>query len=404
MAKKKSTNKPQVQLSPANYIKQAARKVPIYECLINEGWEEGGMAQIFVARKKQHGNIILGIYVVDTFCLGLKNTMFQHNISEYEYEQHKKEVSRNTSMEWEELSPNTCFNIIYGAIEYAEDLGFMPNKDFSTTEYILDDVESLEFEDIEFGRNGKPYYFAGPYDDAKRIIAKLTKAVGEDNFEYTMPLGGFSETPDDFDKYVRNEYEDDDFDDDEYDEDPHLPMIGFDFDFHTGSDLDFRKDAWLKQKTEKLDIELQADELILNEVLDFNEETLEIVIYMLDNYAQKVKHTNLYLTMAGSSVEHQKKKLCASFFEQDDDGYYSIGAEFTASTLTAHFPALAAYKNLKNLIETSPMNKYMDRLIKHLTENPTLKNTLDVRPFIAYGEKEGFAEIEDHISIGFTIE
>ena len=408
MAKKKQISKPQVQLSPANYIKQAARKVPVYECLINEGWEEGGMAQIFIARKKQHGNIILGVYIVDTFCLGLKNTMFQHNMSEIEYELHKREISRNTNMDWKKLPSNTCFNIIYGAIEYAEDLGFMPNKDFSTTEYILDDVESLEFEDIEFGRDGKPYYFAGPYDDTSRVIAKLKKAVGEGNFEVIMPMGGFSETPDDFDKYVRNEYEDDDFDDDDdddFDEDPHLPMIGFDFNFDSHKDgyFDFRKDAWLKQKAEKLDIDLQAEELILNEVLDFNEETLEIVIYMLDNYAEKASHTNLYLTMAGSSVEHQKKKLCASFFEKDDDDY-SIDAEFTASTLTAHFPRLAEYKNLKNLIEISPMNKYMDRLIKHLTENPILKDTFTVRPFIAYGEKEGFAEIEDHISIGFTIE
>ena len=402
--KKATNNKQQQQISPANYIMQAARKVPIYECLINEGWEEGGMAQIFVARKKQSGNIILGVYIVDTFCLGLKNTMFQHSMSEYEYEQHKKQISRNTEMEWEKLSPNTCFNIVYGAIEYAEDLGFMPNKDFSITEYILDDVESLEFEEIEFGRDGKPYYFAGPYDDTSKVIAKLKKAVGEDGFHFTLPMGGFSETPDDFDKYVRNEYEDDDFDDEYDDEDPHLPMIGFDFDFHKDSDVDFRKDFWLKQKAEKLDIELQADELILNEVLDFDEETLEIVIYMLNNYAEKASRINLYLTMVGSSLERQKKKLYASFFEKDDYGDYSIDAEFTTSTLTAHFPRLAEYKNLKNLIETSPMNKYMDRLIQYLIENPTLKDTLNVRPFIAYGEKEGFAESEDHVSIGFTIE
>ena len=188
MANKK--NQPQQPISPKKYIIEAARKVPVFECLINEGWQEGGMAQIMVARQKQHGNLIVGVYIVDTFCLGLKNTLFYENLSPYEYETQKKRVAQSSQQHWEKIAPNTCFNLIYGAIEYAEDLGFQPNKDFDVTEYILDDIESIEFEEIEFGRDGKPYYFAGPYDDVKKVMSTLKRSVGDDNFDYTLAVGG----------------------------------------------------------------------------------------------------------------------------------------------------------------------------------------------------------------------
>ena len=35
---------------------------------------------------------------------------------------------------------------------------------------------------------GKPLFVAGPYDNATKIIAKLTAAVGPDGFHYLVPL------------------------------------------------------------------------------------------------------------------------------------------------------------------------------------------------------------------------
>ena len=40
----------------------------------------------------------------------------------------------------------------------------------------------------EFGKNGKPYYFSGPYDNPEKIIAKLRESVGEGNFKYTIGM------------------------------------------------------------------------------------------------------------------------------------------------------------------------------------------------------------------------
>jgi hypothetical protein len=41
---------------------------------------------------------------------------------------------------------------------------------------------------VPLGKDGKPYFVAGPYDDARKIMAKLEKAVGRDGFHFIMPL------------------------------------------------------------------------------------------------------------------------------------------------------------------------------------------------------------------------
>ncbi|MFK8005099.1 MAG: hypothetical protein AB8H03_01955 [Saprospiraceae bacterium] len=180
--KKKSSNSGK-SLSMANYIKQAARKLKILECLAMPDWEESGITQIIVARQKPNGAVLAGFYVVDIFCLGIKNTMFQLFGLEDDYRDFiDMNLSENGGMI--EIEPQLAFNLIYGAREYAEDLGFDPHQDFKLTEYILPDVEDVEYMDIEFGKDGKPFYMSGPFDNVDKILNTLSKNVGAGNFEY----------------------------------------------------------------------------------------------------------------------------------------------------------------------------------------------------------------------------
>jgi hypothetical protein len=84
-------------------------------------------------------------------------------------------------------------NVIYGATAYAEDLGFRPDKDFAVTQYILaEDDESVELIEIEFGRDGKPCFVAGPRDNVPLVTGKLRAAVGEGNFTVVYPGSDFA--------------------------------------------------------------------------------------------------------------------------------------------------------------------------------------------------------------------
>jgi len=195
-SKKRKKNKkvvPQVKLKPENYIRKHARKLPIHECLIGEDWEETKFAPIIVSRKRANGNIVAATYIVDMQCLGVKDTFFIYDIDPYSYKENIENMEQSMMLNFIKIEPSLAFNIIYGAVEFAEDCGFESHKDFTkVTEYLLDNVETIEYVDVQFGDDeGKPYFFAGPYDDSDYILATLTKNVGEGNFNFTADVSTF---------------------------------------------------------------------------------------------------------------------------------------------------------------------------------------------------------------------
>jgi len=169
------------------FVKRA-REFPIFECLINPQWQEQGLAHILLSRKQPNGKLIIGVFLVDIFCLGLKNTFCNADIPLEEYENSLKgRMYQETSCI--NCHPRLAHRIIYGAIEYARDLGFKPNKDFALSRYVLDEPSDVDlFFDVKFGKDGRPFYIAGPDDDSEYIIGKLTKRLGEGNFTFIHPL------------------------------------------------------------------------------------------------------------------------------------------------------------------------------------------------------------------------
>lgn len=212
--RRKSSGGASVKLTPKKYIQTRARKLPFYKCFINNNWEEIGMAVVVVARQQGGEKLVVGLYLMDVWCLGLKDTHYEFRMDNYEFDnEFVPHVYHSRDLDIEEIEPEFAQNLIYGAIEYAEDLGFEPHKDFNLTEYILDPVDSIEVIDIEFGKDGKPFYSSGPHDDVNRIMAILQKNVGIDNFHYAIGSHVFDEDEEDYD-----EDEDDDFMEENYEE------------------------------------------------------------------------------------------------------------------------------------------------------------------------------------------
>ncbi len=215
-AKKKAPAKPQQQASPKNYILSGrARALPIAECWISSDWKEQGLVTIVVARQHTTGNMTFGIYLLDIYCLGLKNTNAIFSKPHYEYEELLENMYSRHEDGRERIDYVLAHNIIYGAIAYAEDLGFKPEKDWSLSQFILEeDTDDIELIEVEFGKDGKPLFISGPYDNVNAIIAKLNKSVGADNYHYVAEIGGLSDFGFDAD-YDFGDEEDDDEDDDD---------------------------------------------------------------------------------------------------------------------------------------------------------------------------------------------
>jgi hypothetical protein len=213
--KKKKPSKPQPQMSPTNYIKSGrARLLPLHGCWINPNWKETGVCTILVQRRHTTGNLTFATYLVDIYCLGLKNTMASFSKSEFEIAGQLDQIFQAHGGKMR-VDYVLVHNIIYGAIAYAEDLGFKPEKDWALSQFILEeDTEDIELMDIEFGKNGRPCFVNGPYDNVAKISAQLEKSVGKGNFDVMMQIGGggFSNF---FDEDDFDDDDDDDFDDDD---------------------------------------------------------------------------------------------------------------------------------------------------------------------------------------------
>ena len=169
------------------HVRQA-NSYPIEGCWIMPGWEEGGMAVVVVARRQTNGNIVYGVYLVDYYCLGLKNTFYNADIPAGRF---RREILPEVMQgnEPQEISPALAHEIIYGAIEFAQQYGFRPQRDYRWSRYILDPPDMHpRTGTIAFGYEGKPFFISGPYDNADAVLRQLGRTAGEGNYEYLVGL------------------------------------------------------------------------------------------------------------------------------------------------------------------------------------------------------------------------
>ena len=178
--------------SPQAIIRHA-RTYPIFECLISDNWQKKdnmGLVEVLVARQQPDGNICFGVYLVDTFCLGLKNTFANAGFSRgrYQSEVRNKVFRAGKPVE---CPVELAHQMIYQSIEYAEQFGFEPQRDFALSQYLLAPRGELEEPyDLTFGKDGKPFFISGPNDNVTRIMRQLEKTAGPGNFDYLAMIGG----------------------------------------------------------------------------------------------------------------------------------------------------------------------------------------------------------------------
>ena len=208
-SKQKATSQHKAQqqaLTPSSpqAILRRARSYPLYECLISDNWNKKnnmGLVEVLVAREQPDGDICFGVYLVDTFCLGLKNTFANADFSRSRYlSEIRNKVFRAGKPV--ECSLELAQQMIYQSIEYAEQFGFEPEKDFALSQYLLTPRGELEEPyDLTFGKDGKPFFISGPHDNVARIMRQLEKTAGTGNYDYLSMIGSPFDDDDDDDVF-----------------------------------------------------------------------------------------------------------------------------------------------------------------------------------------------------------
>jgi hypothetical protein len=177
-----------ISLSGPKRILENARQYPLLGCWIMEGWQEAGLAPVVVARQQDPEKVIFGVYLVDIYCLGVKNALCNADFPRRRFEHELERLCHGSP---EEIEASLAHELIYGSIAFAERFGFKPHKDYKLASFILEPAETFQppKHKLKFGKDGKPFYVSGPYDNARAIVEQLHRAAGEGNYDYLVGFG-----------------------------------------------------------------------------------------------------------------------------------------------------------------------------------------------------------------------
>lgn len=192
----------------ARLVRQAAAAapaVPIHEshvvgCWVSPGWSRdlsvrrrdgwhdvdlgpdgpAGLALVLVARAGRPGRVSVAGFLVDTFCLGVKNAIGPEQLRKGDLPEFVRTYFAAFPSAPLPAPLELAQHLVHGAVAFADGLGFQPHPDFyATHEHVGAMTEPCA---ITFGQRGRPFYVAGPHDDPIAVMSTLKVAVGHDGF------------------------------------------------------------------------------------------------------------------------------------------------------------------------------------------------------------------------------
>jgi hypothetical protein len=153
-------------------------------------WTEGiGMA--VMARRGPQGTHVVSVFLIDAWCLGVKEAFVW--VGEEAAAREKLREVWQRDPEASDQSPAYIRKLVEEAIGYSLELGLAPHPGCLLAQMIFGDIDPDECEDeFEFGKEGQPFFVAGPYDSEahrRHIVDTLHKSCGPDGFHFVLPVG-----------------------------------------------------------------------------------------------------------------------------------------------------------------------------------------------------------------------
>ncbi len=196
---------------PAERSNRADDPKPLVGCWITRQWSNGltiqhrpadwmddkkppplahgaGLASVTVVREHDDTDVSVCGYLVDTYCLGVKNAVaptmvHRRYLPDFLADFYAAHAAAPLAAPLE-----LAQDLVFGAVEYARGLGFDPHPDFRQAAPHLGTWEPPSR--ITFGHNGKPDFQQGPYDNPTHILRTLDRTVGPGNYHHTMIFAG----------------------------------------------------------------------------------------------------------------------------------------------------------------------------------------------------------------------
>jgi hypothetical protein len=169
----------------------AATKYPILHSRFSDELWSDGMGSVLLSRELPDRSVVVSLFLVDRYCLGVKNA-FAEVLSRSAYDD-KYVQTRRPGSALQDVTPAAVRKFVESSVAYAAELGLQPHPDYHKAKLLFGDIDPSACQDeFEFGKDGKPFYVAGPHETSQRIrqiVYTLTHKFGPDGFHFLIPYG-----------------------------------------------------------------------------------------------------------------------------------------------------------------------------------------------------------------------
>lgn len=201
MAKKKKSKQQsgQQSISPERFIRERMRNVKIGKCYMSEDFDEGeGLGYVIVTREHTGGRINVAVFLIDTWCIGVKGSFYRLRVDEDNVDELLGYVEMAGDIK--EVGYNEAHNMVWGAVAFGEEAGIEPDKDFALTQYFLeeatDDIPLIEY---DYGHEGKHYLVAKSNLELTTYLPILKKNLSEGQYAFIVKPDDDLDDEDDWD-------------------------------------------------------------------------------------------------------------------------------------------------------------------------------------------------------------
>lgn len=151
-----------------------AAQLPIRHCLQFGDLEEHGAATLILARGATGHQLTIGCFLVDAWCLGVKNS-FLRTVDAGGFERMRAKLAQSGPMR--AVDPADARKLLREVTAWTQARGIAPHREFAAIEKLFGDVDPAASTAVfAFGRDGEPFYMQGPHDPpalVRRMIASV---------------------------------------------------------------------------------------------------------------------------------------------------------------------------------------------------------------------------------------
>jgi hypothetical protein len=197
-------------------FRRAAQLPGLLECYVTAGWRGNGLGDFVVIGQLPNGMLTLSGFLVDVWCVGLKDAWGRGQLSRQEFEENVLGPWRDRIGEVARVDVDTVRKFVAGAIRFSHQNGFRLPEHWQRYAAILGDLGPIESADLsDFGIDGGLRY-VGDFDFLRKRLIGCTveQFLNRPDVHYLTSADSYAEYAESDDDEEENE--------DDFEADPEL--------------------------------------------------------------------------------------------------------------------------------------------------------------------------------------